>query len=119
MYIIGLIGQIILGGFFIWSGLNHFITLEGTSGYAKSKGVPVAKFAVAFTGLMLVVGGLSILTGFATHIGAWILVIFMLLTTFTIHQFWNVTDKAHRASEIIAFAKNLAILGALLIIIAR
>ncbi len=119
MHLIAIIGQILFGGFFIWSGLNHFITLEGTAGYAKSKGVPGAKFATAFTGLMLAVGGLSLLTGFGLQVGIWLLIIFMVVTTFMIHPFWKVSDPTHRANETVAFAKNAAILGALLMILAK
>lgn len=119
MNIIYIIGQILLGGFFVYNGINHFITLEGSAGYAKSKGVPAAKFAVAFASLMLVVGGISILTGFMMDIGAWILVIFLLGVTFTMHPFWKAADPQHRMIETIMFAKNIALLGALLMIAAR
>ncbi len=117
MTIIALIGQILLGGFFIYNGFGHLKNLNALTGYAVSKNVPQAKFAVMFTGLMLLVGGLSILTGFMVEIGAWILVLFLAVTTSMMHQFWKSTDPMHKMSEQVQFAKNIALIGALLMIV--
>ena len=40
------LGRILLGGYFIMSGFNHFKNLGMLTGYAQSKGVPMPKAAV-------------------------------------------------------------------------
>jgi len=119
MQIILIIGQILLGGYFVYSGLNHILGIKMLSGYAKSKGVYAPHLAVGFTGLMLLVGGLSILFGFHMRIGIIILVIFMLGVTFVMHAFWTEKDSALRMNDEINFSKNVAILGALLILFVK
>ena len=116
MEIINIIGGIIFGGFFVYNGVMHFIKLDSMTAYADSKRVPKPKFAVLFGGIMLIIGGLSVMTGFASAIGVWILVIFMLATTAMMHRFWDATDPMVRMSETVQFAKNIAIIGALLMI---
>lgn len=70
MLLIGLlIGRIIFGGFFIFSGLNHFMNLGMMSGYAESKGTPAPQVAVAGSGVMLLAGGLSVVLGVLPVIG--------------------------------------------------
>lgn len=114
-----IIGRILLGGFFIYSGVNHFAKLNGMTGYAKAKRLPFPALAVGLSGLMLLVGGLMILFNFHIIIGFWILVIFMVFATLTMHQFWMEKDPAHRQAESIGFLKNIALIGALLMMIAR
>ena len=45
------IGRILFGGYFAFSGFNHFKMLDMMSGYAKSKGAPMPKLSVAFSGV--------------------------------------------------------------------
>ena len=52
-----LIGRIILGGFFIYSGVNHFVGFGMMTQYAKMKGVPFPAVAQGATGLMLLLEG--------------------------------------------------------------
>jgi uncharacterized membrane protein YphA (DoxX/SURF4 family) len=111
-----LIGRILLGGFFVYNAYNHLVNLSGTAGYAQMKGIPMPKAATIMTGLMLLVGGLSI--GFGTYplIGILILLAFMIPTTLAMHQFWTVTDPMQKMNEQIQFAKNMALIGALLML---
>lgn len=45
-----LIGRIIFGAYCLMAGISHFKDLEMMSGYAKAKGTPVPRLAVAATG---------------------------------------------------------------------
>ncbi len=117
MNILFLIGRILLGGFFLVSGINHFMNLGMMAGYAKMKGTPAPELAVGGTGAMLAVGGLSVLLGFYPVIGVWILVVFLLGVTFTIHSFWTIKDAQAKMADRVNFMKNLAILGALLMLL--
>ena len=56
LHILFLIGRIIVGGYFLMAGLNHFANVKMMAGYAKSKGTPGAEAAVVGTGILLVLG---------------------------------------------------------------
>ena len=63
------LGRILFGGYFIYGGFNHFKMLDMMSGYAQSKGVPMPKLSVAFSGLLLFAGGLSVLFNILPSVG--------------------------------------------------
>jgi putative oxidoreductase len=116
MTIVMLIGRIIFGGFFLYAGIHHFTSLSYTAGYAKMKGTPDPEVAVVGTGILLVLGGLSLLLGVWPFIGCILLLIFLLGVSPVMHDFWNVKDAEQRTMEMVHFTKNVALAGALLII---
>lgn len=118
MDVIFLIGRIIVGLYYIISAANHFMQLEMMSGYAGSKNVPASKLAVIVTGLLLLIGGLSILTGFQPIIGVIALVLFFLPVTFMMHNFWAIEDKQMKMNEMVNFMKNMGLLGSALMFLA-
>jgi putative oxidoreductase len=111
------LGRILFGGFFIMSGYNHFAKLSMMAGYTQSKGVPAAKAAVAFTGLLLLIGGVSTLFNFYPIVGLTALVLFLVPTTFLMHAYWKIQDPMARMGERVNFMKNLALLGGTLILL--
>ena len=112
--ILFLIGRIIVGGYFLMAGFNHFMNTSMMAGYAQSKGTPAPKLAVMGTGALLLLGGASFLLGFHPTIGTFLLVIFLLGVTFRIHAFWLVSDPMARMNEQVHFGKNIAMIGFLL-----
>ena len=113
-----LIGRVMVAGFFLMNGFNHFAQLNMMTGYAKSKGVPAPALAVGGSGVLLVLGGLSLLLGYHPTIGTALLVIFLLGVSFGMHNFWTVQDQQAKQVEMINFLKNMAILGLLLMTVA-
>ena len=85
-----IIGRILLGGFFINSGINHFKGIGMMSGYAQMKGVPLPKVSVAFSGALVLLGGLSVLLGVYPTVGVAALALFLIPVTFMMHAFWKV-----------------------------
>ena len=114
MVLLLLIGRILFGGFFIASGINHFTNAGMMSGYAGSKGVPAPYLATVGTGVMLVLGGISVVLGFLPVLGLLLLILFLLPTSFLMHNFWTIQDPQQRAAEQINFLKNIALTGAAL-----
>jgi uncharacterized membrane protein YphA (DoxX/SURF4 family) len=113
------LGRLLFGGYFIYGGIGHLTKLGMMAGYAKSKGVPAATAAVAFTGLLLIIGGASVLLNLYTTIGLIALSLFLVPVTFMMHQFWKIQDPMAKMGEMINFTKNLALLGAVLILLSR
>jgi uncharacterized membrane protein YphA (DoxX/SURF4 family) len=112
-----LIGRIIFAGYWLMAGFNHFTHFEPMAGYAKAKGVPAHKLAVAGTGVMLVLGGLSMLLGVHPNAGIVLLIIFLLGASFPMHDFWNAKDPQAKQADLINFMKNMALVGALLMLL--
>ena len=58
-----LIGRILFAFMFVASGLNHLTKAEAMVGYATYKKVPAPKLANALSGILMVLGGLSVILG--------------------------------------------------------
>ena len=113
-----LLGRILLGGYFLQNAYNHFKNVAALTGYAQSKGVPFSKVAVLITGVMMLFGGLGILFGVYIEYAVALLALFLLGTLWKMHRYWEVADPMMRMGEHINFYKNLALIGALLMLLA-
>jgi uncharacterized membrane protein YphA (DoxX/SURF4 family) len=109
-----LLSRLILGFYFLFNSFNHFRNLNSLAGWVQSKNVPAPKFMVALTGILLLVGGLSILLGVYIQIGIVALTLFFLPVTFLMHDFWRETDPQMKMMQMINFMKNLALWAAIL-----
>jgi putative oxidoreductase len=109
-----LLGRLLFGGFFLFSGVNHLTEVKSLAGYAGSHGVPSPELAVVGSGLLILLGGLSVLLGVAPRVGLALIVLFLFPVTFVMHAFWSVADAQARMPEMINFMKNMALSGAAL-----
>jgi putative oxidoreductase len=109
-----LLGRILYAAIFVISGPGHFSA--GTISYAAHQGVPMASIAVPLSGMIALVGGLSVLLGYSARYGAWLLVIFLVPVTIIMHKFWGIPNPAYAQIQQIMFMKNLSMLGAALMI---
>ena len=107
-----LAGRLLYGGFFLLSGVNHFRYVGMMAPYAASKGIPSARLGVLGSGALLILGGLSILLGARPTVGVLFLTLFLVPTSFLIHNYWAVSDPSARQVELVNFKKNIALLGA-------
>jgi putative oxidoreductase len=85
-----LLGRFFYSLIFIFAALGHFS--QQTIGYAASQGVPMANVLVPFSGIMALVGGLSILLGYKSRWGAVLIILFLIPVTISMHNFWAVID---------------------------
>ena len=115
--ILQLVARVLLSWMFLQSAYSHFTQVKPMGAYAKGAGVPMPEAAVVATGFMLLAGGLSLLLGFHPRIGAGLLFVFLVPTSFMMHAFWRETDPMQRAGQRAQFWKNITIAGAMLLII--
>ena len=118
MDVVLVIGRVLFALLFINSGIAHLTKLEAMTGYAKYKKVPAAKLGVIVSGLMILIGGLYVALGIYADLGALLIALFLIPTSFLMHAFWKETDATAKQNETIAFFKNLSMAGAALIIFA-
>jgi len=109
-----LTGRILFSLIFLAGGLGHFSAQS--IGYAASQGVPLASVLVPISGVISIAGALSILLGYKAKLGAWLLVIFLVPVTLTLHKFWTIQDPMMRQMDMVMFMKNLGLLGGALFI---
>lgn len=65
--------------------------------------------------LILVLGGLMVLTGYRTRTGAILLLLYWTPVTFLVHAFWTYPKEEIRIQSIL-FMKDIAIIGGLLML---
>ena len=117
MKILFLIARLVVGIYFLDNASHHFFQLNMISNFAKSRGVPMPRLAVLGGGILLLIGGLSILTGFKPQIGIISLIFFLLPVTLKIHTFWKIKDPMARMADRINFTKNLTLTGCLIMLL--
>jgi putative oxidoreductase len=93
---------------------NHFS--KRTIAFAASQGVPLASVAVPLSGILALAGGLSILLGYRAKVGAWLIALFLIPVSLTMHKFWAVHDRMMEQLQMVMFMKNVAMLGGALLI---
>ena len=101
---------ILLGLFFIVNGINHFYNSHILNEYAHNKGLIKPKIMVFLSGLLLLAGGMSMVTGYFMIEGMIGLCIFMAIAAFTIHSFWGDHEREVKMIEFMNFLKNWAII---------
>lgn len=108
------VGRLSFALMFLMAGFTHF--RSQTIAYAAAAGVPLASIAVPFSGVIAFLGGLSILVGYRAKIGAWLIALFLVVITPTMHKFWGISDPMMQQMQMTMFMKNLAMLGGALVI---
>lgn len=114
-----LIGRILLGLIFVGSGAaGHLMQADATAGYGASRGVPNSKVLTQLSGVLILVGGLSVIFGVFADLAALGLAAYSLIAAFMVHHFWTDTDEVTKTMEMSMFMKNLSIAGGALILFA-
>ncbi|HTM03082.1 MAG TPA: DoxX family protein [Vicinamibacterales bacterium] len=113
-----LIGRVLFGGLFLYNGINHFTSRAAMVGYAQFKGVPAASASILASGAWLLIAGATIITGFHAGIGLLMAALFLAVVTPKMHDYWRAADANARMADFVNFQKNMALLGAALMLLA-
>lgn len=112
-----LIGRVALAGMFVESGIAKIGGFGGTAGYIASKGLPLPEVGAGIAIAVEVVAGIALIVGWKARWAALAIAIFTLATMFLFHPYWTLpADKQY--PEMLAFWKNLAIFGGMLMVMA-
>jgi uncharacterized membrane protein YphA (DoxX/SURF4 family) len=107
-----LLGRLIFGGFFLYNGIHHYMDRKQLAQYTAAKDLPMPDAAVLVSGTALTIGGASILLGVKPKWGALAIIGFLAGVSPIMHNFWHMQDPQQRQNDMINFAKNMALLGA-------
>jgi len=108
-------GRALLVLIFLVAVPNHF-TQAGIS-YAAQQGVPAPGVLVPLSGILALLGGVSVAFGLYARLGAILLAVFLIPVTLMMHRFWALADPMQRQLQQVMFLKNLSMLGATFILI--
>jgi putative oxidoreductase len=116
MDVVFLIGRILFAFVFVYSGTTAHLTgyRQGVQ-FAKAYNVPLAELGVPLTGVVAVLGGLSVALGVWGDLGALMIAGFLLLITPLMHPFWRETEM-QRVFQTVNFVKNTALFGGALVL---
>ena len=112
--VILLIGRIFLGWIFVRSGYGKIFDIPAYAATFPARGLPTFLAYIAVPAEFF--GGIALILGLATRYLVLVMVIFMLVATFSSHRYWEFTDVAVRRAQDSSFYKNIAMLGGLLLL---
>ena len=114
---IALAGRVLFTLIFFLSGITHFTSL-GDYVALMPAAIPFRPFWVVISGLVELLGAALVLADRAPRLGAWLLVLFLVPVTVTVHGTAMVgdPDERMRAIQLSFFLKGVAMTGAALLI---
>lgn len=113
-----LLGRILMASYFLISGVTKVSNFETSLALYQQQEIPYPGILLYFSTLLLFIGGVLVLIGYRTRLGALILIAALLPTTFVFHNFWS-QDKNFLDFGTLFFFKDIAIAGGLLYVISR
>jgi len=117
--IVAVSGRILLCTIFLLSAVGNIIpNFTAVAELMAKEGVPAPQFMLAAAIPFLIAGSLSIILGNQARFGAALLLVFLVLATYFFHDFWSFTGPEQQ-EQMIQFMKNLALMGAMLLVIAN
>ncbi|TNE47004.1 MAG: DoxX family protein [Bacteroidetes bacterium] len=114
-----LIGRIFLSAIFLFEAVDSTLYFEKTKLTMTQYGLTWSQDMLLYGAILfLLMGGLMVLTGYRSTLGAILLLCYWVPVTFIVHDFW-LYPKAELRLQSILFMKNIAITGGLLMLIGK
>lgn len=115
---LALLGRIIIGALFLISGLMKIKYWTSMVQVVSSTDLPYPALLLGLATTLEILGGISIILGYRTRLGALLLIIFLAAATYLFHSFWRVdASQADAVRE--EFVRNIVYLGALFLLAAH
>lgn len=113
-----LLARLLIAPIFLVSAVPKLMDTSATAGHMAAQGIPSPYALAILAGLAELLGGLAILFGFVTRIGALGLFLLMIPVTLIFHPFWNL-EGMEAQMQMGNFLKNLAVMGGLALLVAN
>ncbi len=112
-----LAGRVLFTLIFFLSGVTHFTDLDGYTSLMHES-IPFRGFWVLISGVVELAGASMILFNRSARLGGWLIVLFLIPVTFTVHGYGIIAAESPemRAIQTSFFLKGLAMTGAALLI---
>ena len=112
-----LVGRVVLAWFFLSAALHYASQWQASVLMLSMQRAPSPALLLAIGIVVMLVGGISLLLGFHARYGAMLLFSFTLLATLLMHDYWHIANATAREADYEIFARNIAIAGALLMLV--
>ena len=117
MDVVFLVGRVLFALIFVASGfMAHLAQAREMAEYARSQGAPAPGLMVPLSGVVIIVGGLSVALGIYADLGALLLAGFAFSVGFFMHAFWREQDPQMQQNQMAHFLKNMALVGGALVL---
>lgn len=113
-----IVGRVLLGGLFVYGGAHHFFIIDAILPAMKARGVPAARLVLIGGSVFQILAGVLLMLGVFAGWAALGLVLFTLIASIMLLNFWDAEGPAREAS-LQGFQTNIAIIGGLLIAAAQ
>ena len=112
------VGQALLSVVFVKSGFEVARSPGARVQKAEKLGLPNAELVVRANGAAMVAGGVALALNKVPRLAALGLIAALIPTTIAGHPFWEFEDAERKAQEV-QFAKNLGLMGGLVLVLTR
>ncbi len=114
---IGIAARILFTLIFFLSGVTHFTDVAGYVALMP-EAIPFRPFWVIVSAVVELAGAILIVANLRPRLGAWLIVLFLVPVTFTVHGvgIFTAPDEGMEAIQISMFLKGLAMTGCALFI---
>ncbi|SCB59394.1 putative oxidoreductase [Rhizobium aethiopicum] len=113
-FMILVLGRLLLGGYFVAAGIQHFFVIVPLTDAIEARGVPFAKWVLLSGSVFQIAAGLLLMLGLFIATAAFGLIVFTLAASVMLLNFWDMQGTV-RESVINSWKSNMAIIGGLLI----
>jgi putative oxidoreductase len=111
-----LVGRVLLGWLFVESGWRKLTGMDAFIASLVNRRVPYATVLGWIGAPLEFFGGLALMLGGVTRCAALVMIVFTIVATLIGHRYWEIADAALRRMQQAHFAKNLAIIGGLVLL---
>lgn len=113
------LGRLFISFTFLWTSYEKIKNWKRTTDYMKGKNVPKVEIIQPVSIALQILGSIMVLTGLYARLGSVFLLIYLVPATLWLHRYWTLQEQSQeRKIEQMFFMKDLAITGALLLILA-
>ncbi|MBZ9808595.1 MULTISPECIES: DoxX family protein [unclassified Mesorhizobium] len=107
-------GLLLIGGVFLWAGVEHFVRFRTISEDLVARRFPAPAFLLAAGSVLEVVAGFCLAAGIAVPYAAGALILFTVAANLLVLPFWRHHGPERQVLRS-AFLVNIAVIGGLLL----
>lgn len=113
-----ILGRVLLGGVFVFGGIEHFLSLQHLAQMMSKRGVPLPMTVLVAGSIFQIVFGVALMVGVLVPWACLGLVVFTIAATIMFLNFWDMQGFERVAARNTAVV-NVAVVGGLVVAAAQ
>lgn len=119
MVVLRMLARLCMSGIFVFGGWGAYSAPGGRPKALPKIGLPESEMLVKINGMTMVVAGTTLGLGILPKLSALTLLGALIPTTLAGHPFWKEVENPVRTQQQIQFAKNLGLIGGLILVLGQ